>query len=73
MTIKMFLRDNFIHGDLHAGNLLFDQRSGRITVMDAGLVTEILPDRLWDFGEFLKVTLLDHLILPSLSCTVTVT
>ena len=27
MNIKMFLRDNFVHGDLHAGNLLYDMAS----------------------------------------------
>ena len=35
MTTKMFLRDNFIHGDLHAGNLLWDARRGKLTVLDA--------------------------------------
>lgn len=32
LVAKMFLRDNFIHGDLHAGNLLFDADNGVLTV-----------------------------------------
>lgn len=54
ITIKMFLRDNFIHGDLHAGNMLFDAETMVVTVMDAGLVTH-LPDDVWnEFGDFLR-------------------
>lgn len=41
ISIKMFLRDNFIHGDLHAGNLLYDTVSSRITVLDAGLTASL--------------------------------
>jgi predicted unusual protein kinase regulating ubiquinone biosynthesis (AarF/ABC1/UbiB family) len=36
MTVKMFLRDNFIHGDLHAGNLLYDPVSKKVTVRSCG-------------------------------------
>eukprot|EP00039_Didymoeca_costata_P023607 m.7667 g.7667 ORF g.7667 m.7667 type:complete len:623 (+) comp3751_c1_seq1:270-2138(+) len=54
MTIKMFLRDNFIHGDLHAGNLLYDRQTGRVTVLDAGLVTNITDDMFDHFGDFLR-------------------
>ena len=43
MNMKMFLRDNFIHGDLHAGNLLYDEKSGALTVLDAGLISQIPP------------------------------
>jgi hypothetical protein len=43
INIKMFLRDNFVHGDLHAGNLLYDAASHRITVLDAGLTTSLPP------------------------------
>eukprot|EP00038_Savillea_parva_P027254 m.58482 g.58482 ORF g.58482 m.58482 type:complete len:637 (-) comp7825_c0_seq1:3466-5376(-) len=54
VTIKMFLRDNFIHGDLHAGNLLWDEESRILTVMDAGLVTH-LPGDVWnEFGDFIR-------------------
>lgn len=54
ITVKMFLRDNFIHGDLHAGNLLYDHESRVVTVMDAGLVTH-LPGDVWnEFGDFIR-------------------
>ena len=41
MNMKMFLRDNFIHGDLHAGNLLYDEMTDTITVLDAGLISQV--------------------------------
>ena len=41
MNMKMFLRDNFIHGDLHAGNLLYDNTTDTITVLDAGLISQV--------------------------------
>ena len=54
MMVKMFLRDNFIHGDLHSGNLLYDTETKRITVLDAGLVTRLPVDDIFAFGEFLQ-------------------
>jgi predicted unusual protein kinase regulating ubiquinone biosynthesis (AarF/ABC1/UbiB family) len=41
MNVKMFLRDNYVHGDLHAGNLIFSMEDGRVTVIDAGLITSL--------------------------------
>jgi aarF domain-containing kinase len=38
--------DNFIHGDLHPGNLLLNgeqNEAGRLTVLDTGLYTELKP------------------------------
>lgn len=41
---QMFLRDNYVHGDMHAGNLIFSMEDGRVTVIDAGLITSLQPD-----------------------------
>jgi hypothetical protein len=50
----MFLRDNFIHGDMHSGNILYDEDRRVVTVMDAGLVTH-LPGDVWnEFGDFIR-------------------
>jgi predicted unusual protein kinase regulating ubiquinone biosynthesis (AarF/ABC1/UbiB family) len=54
MTIKMFLRDNYIHGDMHAGNILYDPKEKKVVVIDAGLVTTLLPDIEPHFGNFLR-------------------
>jgi len=53
MNMKMFLRDNLVHGDLHAGNVLFSERDNCCTVLDAGLTTSLLPDSKARFGKFL--------------------
>jgi predicted unusual protein kinase regulating ubiquinone biosynthesis (AarF/ABC1/UbiB family) len=50
----MFLRDNYVHGDMHAGNLIFSTEQGRVTVIDAGLITSLKPDVANQFGEFLR-------------------
>ena len=47
-------RDNFVHGDLHAGNLLFDEQANILTVLDAGLVTTLGKDAEAGFGDFLR-------------------
>ena len=54
MNMKMFLRDNFIHGDLHAGNLLYDEKSGALTVLDAGLISQIPPQMNKHFVLFIQ-------------------
>ena len=54
MNMKMFLRDNFIHGDLHAGNLLYDNESGALTVLDAGLISQIPPAMNANFVLFIQ-------------------
>mmetsp|Transcript_10936 Transcript_10936/g.30610 ORF Transcript_10936/g.30610 Transcript_10936/m.30610 type:complete len:535 (-) Transcript_10936:119-1723(-) len=53
MNIKMFLRDNFIHGDLHGGNLMAAD-NGTLAVFDAGLTTALRPDTAQPFGYFLQ-------------------
>mmetsp|Transcript_980 Transcript_980/g.1393 ORF Transcript_980/g.1393 Transcript_980/m.1393 type:complete len:593 (+) Transcript_980:52-1830(+) len=53
MNMKMFLRDNLIHSDMHAGNLLFSAKTGNLTVLDAGQTASLLPDVAPSFGRFL--------------------
>ena len=47
-------RDNFVHGDLHAGNLLYDENTNNLTILDAGLVTTLAKDAEAGFGDFLR-------------------
>lgn len=54
INMKMFLRDNFVHGDLHSGNLLYDAPSGVLTVLDAGLTTSLPESEKAQFVRFLK-------------------
>jgi predicted unusual protein kinase regulating ubiquinone biosynthesis (AarF/ABC1/UbiB family) len=51
--MKMFLRDNCIHGDMHAGNVLFCPQTGLVTVIDAGVVCEVEESWRRKFHEFL--------------------
>lgn len=53
MCMKMFLRDNFMHGDLHGGNILISQ-DGSLTVLDTGIITSVKPDFAPRFGTFLR-------------------
>jgi len=54
MSIKMFLRDNLVHGDLHAGNVMFDAVGDTCTVIDGGMTTSLAPSVKQDFGLFLQ-------------------
>lgn len=54
MSIKMFLRDNLVHGDLHAGNVMFDAVGDTCTVIDGGMTTSLAPSVKRDFGLFLQ-------------------
>ena len=62
MTIKMYLRDNYIHGDLHGGNLLYstDPEDDRVFVLDAGLTTALQPDWASPFGYLLHSLTTGH-------------
>jgi len=56
MFIKMMMRDNFTHADLHAGNVWVESEEGKepvITVLDCGLVSELEPCMQRRFGRFL--------------------
>jgi len=61
ISIKMFLRDNLVHGDLHSGNVIFDQNLDNLTIIDAGLTTCL--DEEWvrkDFKKFLQALCLGN-------------
>mmetsp|Transcript_5929 Transcript_5929/g.9177 ORF Transcript_5929/g.9177 Transcript_5929/m.9177 type:complete len:184 (-) Transcript_5929:7-558(-) len=53
MTIKMFLRDNLAHGDLHGGNVMFDPVGLTCTILDAGITSSVEQDAQSSFGLFL--------------------
>eukprot|EP00301_Raphidiophrys_heterophryoidea_P003450 c11557_g1_i1.p1 GENE.c11557_g1_i1~~c11557_g1_i1.p1 ORF type:complete len:608 (+),score=110.38 c11557_g1_i1:92-1915(+) len=53
VCMKMFLRDNYMHGDLHAGNVIYDANSRVLTVLDAGHTTSLSSEAAAHFGEFL--------------------
>jgi len=53
MAMKMFLRDNFMHGDMHGGNILMAE-DGTLTVLDTGICTTIFEGSAPDFNVFLK-------------------
>jgi aarF domain-containing kinase len=53
VCMKMFLRDNHMHGDLHAGNLLYHHDSHTLTVLDAGCTTSLTRESAADFGRFM--------------------
>lgn len=54
LAMKMFLRDNYIHGDMHAGNLLYSPQQNLLSVLDTGLTAEVPPQSADAFGEFLR-------------------
>lgn len=56
MFAKMFLRDNLIHADLHAGNVLYDHASFKhtATVLDAGMTVALESDIMSQFELFLR-------------------
>eukprot|EP00944_MAST-04C_sp_MAST-4C-sp1_P012315 g12315.t1 len=56
INMKMFLRDNFVHGDMHGGNLLYSQdKEGNnvLTVLDAGLTVSLDSQVARSFSQFL--------------------
>eukprot|EP00941_MAST-03F_sp_MAST-3F-sp1_P002021 g2021.t1 len=55
INIKMMLRDNLVHGDLHAGNLLFNESPGNmtLTIIDAGVTTSLSQEMRAPFMGFL--------------------
>ena len=58
ITLKMFLRDNFVHSDMHAGNAIYDEKRDLITLIDAGMATELPQDILDKFGDFIRAVVL---------------
>jgi aarF domain-containing kinase len=53
LQMKMILRDNHAHGDLHGGNVMYNGQSNTITVLDAGMATSLGEDVLDSFQDFL--------------------
>eukprot|EP00759_Apiculatamorpha_spiralis_P000124 PhF_6_TR10024/c0_g1_i1/m.15350/K08869/ADCK, ABC1; aarF domain-containing kinase len=52
MFLKMIFIDNFIHGDLHPGNMLVRSDGKGLIVLDPGLTTSLLPE---DREKFLEL------------------
>lgn len=53
MSMKMMVRDNFVHGDLHGGNILYSEANNHVTVLDAGIATSLDKQTFAPFGKFL--------------------
>merc|ERR1711860_207521 len=53
MSMKMMVRDNFVHGDLHGGNILYAENDQHVTVLDAGIATSLDRKTFSPFGKFL--------------------
>jgi len=53
MSMKMMVRDNFVHGDLHGGNILYSEADNHVTVLDAGIATQLEQRNVAAFGRFL--------------------
>jgi len=54
MSMKMMVRDNFVHGDLHGGNILYCEGDDHVTVLDAGIATSLEKATVAPFGNFLQ-------------------
>ena len=52
--MKMFLRDNYVHGDLHGGNMLFSvTKDSRLSIIDVGLASSLSRDMENAFAMFM--------------------
>ena len=47
----MMIRDNFVHGDLHGGNILYSMSDDHVTVLDAGIATSLDKRTFAPFGN----------------------
>ena len=54
MSMKMMVRDNFVHGDLHGGNILYSENDDQVTVLDAGIATSLDKGTFAPFGADLR-------------------
>ena len=50
MSMKMMVRDNFVHGDLHGGNILYSMSDDHVTVLDCGIATSLDKRTFVPFG-----------------------
>jgi len=54
-AMKMCLRDNLVHGDLHGGNVMYNTETDSMTVIDAGIACTLdEQDGLTQFIQFLQ-------------------
>jgi len=53
LGVNMYLRDNFAHADLHAGNLMAT-KDGKLIVLDTGIVTNVEDTSIEKFHEMLE-------------------
>eukprot|EP00928_Gymnodinium_smaydae_P081441 TRINITY_DN64968_c0_g1_i1.p1 TRINITY_DN64968_c0_g1~~TRINITY_DN64968_c0_g1_i1.p1 ORF type:complete len:599 (+),score=132.25 TRINITY_DN64968_c0_g1_i1:78-1799(+) len=60
MSMKMMVRDNFVHGDLHGGNILYSENNCHVTILDAGIATQLQQSTYAPFGRFLKALCTGH-------------
>lgn len=60
MYMNMMVRDNFVHGDLHGGNILFSENDNFVTVIDAGIATSLDKKTIIPFGKFLHALCSGH-------------
>lgn len=44
VALKMFLRDNLVHGDMHGGNIIYNKKTEQLTIIDSGIATTIDGD-----------------------------
>jgi len=58
INMKMYLRDNYIHGDMHGGNLLYSPSSKLVTVLDVGLTLSLDEPTSQAFRKFLRAVCL---------------
>jgi aarF domain-containing kinase len=54
--LKMLLKDNMIHGDLHPGNIMYDEQ-GSITFLDVGLTVQLEREDRDNFLDLFRVVL----------------
>lgn len=60
LYMKMLIRDNFVHGDLHGGNVLYSERDKHVTVIDAGIATTLDGPTKMPFATFLHALCSGH-------------
>jgi len=60
MSMKMIVRDNFVHGDLHGGNILYSEAHQHVTVLDAGIATSLDGRTFAPFAKFLHALCSGH-------------
>ena len=59
--LKMVFMDNFVHGDLHPGNVLVQKQEGKYTIvfLDAGIATKLGKSDLNNLKDLFKAVILN--------------